>query len=135
MKESKNLSMKNKICYIDFDGTIQDNNYPEIGSLNENCSEVLWEFHNLGFTLILNTYRADLANGSLETAIQFINLHNLPITNYNKIKKEPNRFNPSDSEIFIDDEAINIPLRKSNKIYNKNVVCWLNVSKAVRDFL
>ena len=131
----KKTSLNFKICYIDFDGTIQDNNYPEIGSLNENCSEVLWELYNLGFTLILNTYRADLANGSLETAIEFINLHNLPITNYNKIKIEPNCFNPSDSKIFIDDEAINIPLKKSNKIYNKNVVCWLNVGKAVLDSL
>jgi hypothetical protein len=121
------------IFYIDFDGTIQDNGYPEIGSLNEDCSEVLWKLYNLGFTLILNTYRADLENGSLESALEFIKLHNLPIFNHNKIKIKPKRFNPTANEIFIDDEADNIPLKKSNKIYNKNVVCWLNVRKVLTD--
>lgn len=123
--------MKNVICYIDFDGTIQDNSYPEIGSLNENCFEVLWNLHKLGYNLILNSYRADLVNGSLESAIDFINRHNLPIFEYNTIKIKPKRFNPNEKEIFIDDESLDIPLIKSNKIYNKNVVCWLKVENAI----
>ncbi len=123
--------MKKIICFIDFDGTIQDNGYPEVGSLNENCSEILWKLHDLGFTLILNTYRANLENGSMENAIEFINQHNLPIIEYNKTKIKPKRFNPNEKEIFIDDESLDIPLMKSNKIYNKNVVCWLKVEEAI----
>ena len=57
--------MTDKIFYVDFDGTIQENGYPEIGLLNEFCFDVLWQLQNLGFKLILNTYRADLKNGSL----------------------------------------------------------------------
>ena len=35
-----------KICYIEFDCTVQENNYAGIGSLNYKRSEVLWELNN-----------------------------------------------------------------------------------------
>ncbi|MGO4819458.1 hypothetical protein [Flavobacterium sp. W22_SRS_FP1] len=125
--------MRDKIIYIDFDGTIQENGYPEIGNLNEFCSEMLWELHDLGVKLILNTYRADLENGSLEAAIEFIKIHNLPITCWNTNKIKPKPFNPLHKEIFIDDESESCPLKLSDRIYNKKVVCWVTIRKAIMD--
>ena len=127
--------MLGKTCYIDFDGTIQENGYPEIGFLNEFCFEVLWQLHDLGFKLILNTYRADLKNGSLEAAKDFIKINNLPITTCNTIKINPKIFNPIDKEIFIDDESDGCPLKLSDRIYNKKVVCWVTIQKIIIEIL
>lgn len=42
-----------KIIYIDFDGTIQENSYPEIGFLNKGVHDFLWNLHAKGFKLVL----------------------------------------------------------------------------------
>ena len=89
----------------------------EIGFLNEFCFDLLWQIHNLVFKLILNTYRVDLENGSLEAAIDFIQKNNLPITSWNTKKLKPKPFNPLHKEIFIDDESEGCPLNVLPKIY------------------
>ena len=103
----------------------------EIGFLNEFCFDLLWQLHNLGFKLILNTYRVDLENGSLEAAIDFIQKNNLPITSWNTKKLKPKPFNLLHKEIFIDDESEGCPLKLSDRIYNKKVVCWVTIQKKI----
>jgi len=115
--------MKKEIFHIDFDGTIQENNYPEIGFLNEGVSEFLWTLKNLGYELILNSYRANMNDNSLNDALNFIKVHNLPIYKYNLEKISPTDWKQLFFEnIFIDDECKGIPLKKSNRIFNKLIV-------------
>lgn len=63
-----------KICYLDFDRTIQELAYPEtdIQFLNGHCIEFIKLIKECGYKLVLNTYRSDLNDGSLEHALKFI---------------------------------------------------------------
>jgi len=112
-----------KIIYIDFDGTIQESYYPEIGFLNEGAYEFLWSLKGKGYQLILNSYRANINDESLHEALVFIKKYNLPIYDYNSEKIYPNEWNDYILENkFIDDECKGIPLRKSKRILNREVV-------------
>jgi len=112
-----------KKCFLDFDRTIQELAYPDtnINFLNENCIEFVKKVKEMGYKLVLNTYRADLKNGSLEQAIQsmasFIEFDEITS---NKIA--PHKFNLYSDQLFIDDEAMGIPLKKAQKILGAKVV-------------
>lgn len=56
------------IISIDFDGTIVEDNYPQIGPIKANVSEVINQLKQDGHYLILNTCRT---NGHLLEAINF----------------------------------------------------------------
>lgn len=45
------------IISIDFDGTIVNEIYPDIGQLKPNAKEVINKLHNEGHTIIINTCR------------------------------------------------------------------------------
>lgn len=112
-----------KTCYLDFDRTIQELAYPDtdINFLNENCIEFIKKVKEIGYKLVLNTYRADLKNGSLEQEIQsmasFIEFDEI---SSNKIA--PHKFDLSSDQLFIDDESMGIPLKNSQKILGAKVV-------------
>lgn len=112
-----------KTCYLDFDRTIQELAYPDtdINFLNENCIEFLEMIKELGYKIVLNTYRSDLKNGSLEQALQslesYIEFDEIAV---NKILPQP--FDLNNNILFIDDESERIPLKSSNKILGTKVV-------------
>jgi hypothetical protein len=112
-----------KTCYLDFDRTIQELSYPDtdINFLNENCIEFLEMIKELGYKIVLNTYRSDLKNGSLEQALQslesYIEFDEIEV---NKILPQP--FDLNNNILFIDDESERIPLKSSNKILGAKVV-------------
>ena len=112
-----------KTCYLDFDRTIQELAYPEtdINFLNENCIEFIERIKELGYKLVLNTYRSDLKNGSIEQALQsvesFIEFDEIAT---NKIT--PLKFDLSSDILFIDDEAVGIALKNSQRILGAKVV-------------
>jgi uncharacterized protein (TIGR02145 family) len=117
------FSLFMKTCYLDFDRTIQELSYPDtdINFLNENCIEFVERIKELGYKLVLNTYRSDLKNGSLEQALQSLE---------SSIKFDaiaPNKIAPlivdlSSDLLFIDDEAIGIPLKNAQRILGAKVV-------------
>ena len=78
-----------RIIYVDFDGTIQENSYPEIGFLNTGVYVFLWKLYDKGFKLVLNTYRIEINDDSFEFALQHIKEHNLPIFEYTERKIIP----------------------------------------------
>lgn len=117
--------------YLDFDGTVVDHEYPYIGEHNEGSFEVISKLQNAGHEIVLNTYRANCNDGTLEEALDYLN-------NSGKIQKitkvEPVKISPelwSDKikdEIFIDDEAENIPIVEKLAFYR--LVDW----KKIDDF-
>ena len=112
-----------KTCYLDFDRTIQELAYPDTDSnfLNENCIEFVEKVKKLGYKVVLNTYRSDLKNGSLEQALQSIESY-IEFDEIAPNKIAPLKFDLSSDQLFIDDEAKNIPVKLSSKILGAKVV-------------
>lgn len=76
--------MINKLLSIDFDGTIVENAYPEIGELRKNAKEVINRLFDEGFVILINTCRAGIYEGEVykflrenQIAFNYINC-NLP---------------------------------------------------------
>jgi hypothetical protein len=114
--------------YLDFDGTVVEHKYPEMGRCNFGCMEVIKKLQDAGHTIILNTYRADCNDGSLDKALSLLNDHSYhlfvdknnelglkPITECTESKITPWDWNWNRhlavNEIFIDDIAPGIPLK------------------------
>ncbi len=117
-----------KTCYLDFDLTIQELPYPEtdINFLNKNCIEFIERIKELGYKLVLNTYRADLNNGSLEQALQSIESY-IEFDEIAPNKITPLKFDLSSDILFIDDEAIGIALKNSQRILGAKVVDFTKI--------
>jgi uncharacterized protein (TIGR02145 family) len=117
-----------KTCFLDFDRTIQELGYPDtdINFLNENCIEFIKRIKELGYKVVLNTYRSDLKNGSLEQALQSMESYiEFDAIAPNKIV--PLIFDPSSDILFIDDEAIGIPLKNAQRILGAKVVDFAKI--------
>lgn len=128
--------------YLDFDGTVVENAYPEIGALNPGCLDVIRKLQRANHQIILNTYRADLINGTLELAIQFLNrkmLQELFNTKESaQIKFDPPRWNLDKfirhEIIFIDDRSEGIPLRDNIVRDTGQMVDWKLLDKKFKEF-
>ena len=103
--------------YLDFDGTVVEHAYPEIGALNPRSFAVIRQLQNAGHRIILNTYRADLADGSLQAALDFLNdIYNelLPITECTELKIQPPAWNwektIEEGILYIDDVCDGTPM-------------------------
>jgi|688.fasta_scaffold109638_3 hypothetical protein len=103
--------------YLDFDGTVVEHAYPELGVLNPRSFAVIRQLQNAGHRIILNTYRADLADGSLQAALNFLNDINnelLPITECTELKIQPPAWNwektLEEGILYIDDVCYGTPM-------------------------
>ncbi len=103
--------------YLDFDGTVVEHAYPEIGALNPRSFALIRKLQNAGHRIILNTYRADLADGSLQAAQDFLNDINnelLPITECTELKIQPPAWNwkktIEEGILYIDDVCDGTPM-------------------------
>lgn len=61
---------------LDFDGTVVEHKYPEMGVPVPHALRVVERLQKAGHKIVLSTYRANLNNGSLQQAIDYI--HNNP---------------------------------------------------------
>jgi hypothetical protein len=128
------------LIQLDFDGTVVEFNWPKIGLLNKGCIEVIEKLRNAGHEIILNTYRADLNDGTLEEAHSFLkeigifpNDKLIP-TNERKVKSPPWDLEKfiEDQFLFIDDDTENIPLRPCIGCHLL-MVDWLELDKQFRE--
>lgn len=117
--------------YLDFDGTVVEHAYPAIGSLNPRSLEVVRRLQDAGHTIILNTYRADLNDGSLEEAFQFFAEHGhilLPITSHTPQKMNPPAWNWEEtmrsSILYIDDICKGTPMIPNKSLLYGQMVDW-----------
>lgn len=133
---------------LDFDGTVVEHAYPEIGQANPGAADVIRKLQSAGHEIILNTYRADCANGSLGKAINYLNnqlwyfvhrdyrddesKHPLPITQHTtaKICAQPWEWDIMHltGEIHIDDCAHGIPLIPQVMQTPGNMVNWHKIN-------
>lgn len=139
------------IVYLDFDGTVVEHEYPKMGRCNYGCFEVIKKLQDSGHSIILNTYRADINDGTLQKALDYINHSsaflvkdrtqrgNLKLEEINMFlpeKEYPHRWNiegmKHTNKIFIDDLAKNIPLKKC-VMARGNMVDWDEVEKQLTE--
>ncbi|MFN5911090.1 MAG: hypothetical protein ACK45H_07140 [Bacteroidota bacterium] len=124
--------MANKYTfYLDFDGTVVEHAYPEIGAKNPGSIDVIRKLQHAGHTIILNTYRADLDPQSLEAAIHYLEQkeHGLePMHDVTPAKIHPPDWNwdafMSTGVIFIDDTCKGTPLRRNMALEYGFMVDW-----------
>ena len=57
---------------LDFDGTVVEHAYPEIGLPNPGAIEVILKLQKKGHKIILNTLRANFKNGSLPVSFSVL---------------------------------------------------------------
>ena len=128
------------LIQLDFDGTVVEFNWPKIGLLNEGSIEVIEKLRKAGHEIVLNTYRADLNDGTLEEAHSFLKeigifpTDKLIPTNERKVKSPPWDLEKfiEDQILFIDDDTENIPLRPCIDCHLL-MVDWLELDKQFRE--
>lgn len=118
--------------FLDFDGTVVEHQYPNMGRENFGCMEVIKKLQDAGHKIILNTYRADIMDGTLAKAIDYINLHHaVELSEF--IEVSPKKIHPPEWDLvkslregimFIDDQARNIPLKPTAIVENSRMVDW-----------
>lgn len=123
--------------YLDFDGTVVEHVYPEIGKYNKGCFEVVKKLQDAGHEIILNTYRADCDNGTLEESIKYIEENaEFTLDGVEQKKIQPYPWNWEyffkDDTIFLDDAAYDMPLKEPLDS-SFDIVDWSEVDKQLRE--
>ncbi len=83
--------MKNKenmLISVDFDGTIVDHSFPEIGEFLEGALETLKDLQEAGHILILNTCREDERRAYLTEAVDHMKKHGIEFASVNTNRPE-----------------------------------------------
>lgn len=136
------------IIYLDFDGTVVEHAYPKMGRCNFGCMEVIKKLQDAGHKIILNTYRANCKDGTLEQAVELINDKHWMLVKDRSLRDTfelkpldevlPNKIHPhpwdwdymkSTGIIWIDDIAGNIPLKPACMIERSLMVDWDELDK------
>lgn len=100
--------MKSKIIAVDFDGTIVEDKYPEIGKAKLFAFETLKQLQNDGYRLVLWTYRS---GKMLDEAVAFCQKNGIEFYGINN-SYEGENFDPQtqsrkiNADIFIDDRNL-----------------------------
>jgi hypothetical protein len=132
----KILVKKKMKIYLDFDGTVVEHYFPEIGAENPNALNVISRLQTAGHEIILNTYRADIDQQHVQEALDFI--HSLevlayPIEKFLPQKLEPRSFDLSQAkesnQLYIDDIAEGIPMRRNIVLEHGMMVDWVGLEK------
>jgi hypothetical protein len=117
--------------YLDFDGTVVEHAYPEIGAPNPGSLNVIRKLQTAGHTIILNTYRADIDLPSLEAAIAYLERveHELqPLHSIEPLKINPPAWNWENfmetRTIYIDDICSGTPLTPNRALPHGLMVDW-----------
>lgn len=102
--------------YLDFDGTVVEHAYPNMGEPNPLAIEIITKLKNAGHEIILNTYRANLNKKLLQDAVDYMNdkvFTDVGIK-YLDSKKNPSPLDFEQSSnhniLFIDDISPNTPM-------------------------
>ena len=120
--------------FLDFDGTVVEHYYPLIGSYNPGAKEVISKLQRAGHEIILNTYRVEIEDNSLQEAISYLNGLDLPqrIAKRTSKKVQPSPWNIEHAikagQLFIDDIAVGIPLIDT-PISGGKMVDWESIEK------
>lgn len=116
-----------KIVAVDFDGTIVDHRYPDIGAPVPGAIEWLTAFQRRGIRLILLTMRHDhpMVGPVLNDAIAYVESAGITLFGVNE---NPDQHWSMSRKVYahayIDDAAIGCPLRENPRMGGRPFVDW-----------
>ena len=138
------------IIAIDFDGTIVDHRFPDIGAEVPGAIAALREFQEAGARLILWTMRSDMVapnkrspeghsadRNYLTEAVEFCRARGVTFWGVNANPEQadwtgsPKQY----AHLYIDDAAFGCPLRDHPRMGSRPCVDWERVRPAVLDML
>lgn len=122
-----------KIC-VDFDGTIVDHRFPDIGKECPGAFRYLKQFQKEGAKLILFTMRS---NETLDEAVAFCRERGIEFygVNTDPTQKKWTASPKAYGELYIDDAAVGCPLRPSPRMDGRPQVNWDIVGPMVLETL
>jgi hypothetical protein len=117
------------IIAIDFDGTVVDHRYPEIGPPAPDAIETLHDLIKEGHQLILFTMRSAIPLGE---AIIWFGVHGIKLwgIQYNPTQHSWSQSNKCYAELYIDDAAFGCPLIRP-KGFKRPCVDWAKVREVL----
>lgn len=123
------------IIAVDFDGTIVEHEYPEVGAPVPGSIEWMKKFVEAGARLILWTMRHDSASAGpvLTHAVEYCRSQGVEFwgVNYNPTQHTWSCSFKAYANIYIDDAAACCPLRDSPRMGGRPMVDWDVVGPAV----
>lgn len=124
------------IIAVDFDGTIVDHRFPDIGAPVPGAFEWIKRFKELGATLILWTMRSDgqVHGNVLTEAVEFCRKHGVEFDYHNEHPQDWTTSNKAYAHQYIDDAAACCPLRENPRMGGRPYVDWDIVGPAVLDW-
>jgi hypothetical protein len=129
------MSREIYIIAVDFDGTIADHRYPDIGQEVPGAFRYLKEFQERGCKLVLWTMRSDCPeNGpTLTDAVEFCRQHGIEFfgVNHNPEQGDWTSSPKAYAHLYIDDAAFGCPLRENPRMGGRPFVDWSIVGPAV----
>ena len=124
---------------IDFDGTIVDHAFPDLGDPIPGAIEAIKEFKALGCTLILLTMRSDDSSygPTLTQAVEHLRALGVE---FHHVNDNPGQISWTssrkiDAHIYIDDLAAGCPLLPPSRVGGRPRVDWEKVREIVLDRL
>lgn len=125
---------------IDFDGTIVDHRFPDVGKPVPGAFSWMKEFQELGAKLILWTMRSDGAGDGLNTLSDSVMFCRKNGVEFYGINENPSQKTWSNSpkayaHVYIDDMAAGCPLKENPRSGGRPYVDWSIVGPQVRDLI
>lgn len=124
------------IIAIDFDGTIVEHQYPDIGAAAPGAFEWIPKFREAGATLILWTMRSDSNELPLLTdAVKFCRRNGVE---FDLVNQNPQRWTTSPkvyADIYIDDSALGCPCIELDDSGKRRVADWGQIGPLVLERL
>lgn len=122
---------KNMYIAIDFDGTIVEHEYPDIGGRNPGALETMRDLIAQGHKLILFTMRSGYP---LQDAVKYLKANGIELygINENPDQQSWTRSPKAYANLYIDDAALGCPLRDSLKGLDRQMVDWKEVEAMLR---
>lgn len=124
------------IIAIDFDGTLVDHRFPDIGDENPGAFRWLKEFQEAGARLILWTMRSDDrpdGTNPLREAVEFCRDRGVEFWGINENPEQrgwtgsPKQY----AHLYIDDAALGCPMRANPRMDGRPMVDWDRVGPEV----
>ncbi len=118
---------------IDFDGTIVEHKYPDIGNPVPGAIEWMKRWQSAGAKLILYTMRSDGSDGpTLTQAVEYCRRHGIEFygVNSNPTQAKWTQSPKAYAHVYVDDAAFGCPLRDAFST-DRPMVDWEVVGPAV----
>lgn len=132
--------MKVNLIAVDFDGTIVDHRFPDIGAESPGAFRWLKQWQEAGAKLILWTMRSDDRQGEgpengpvLSDAVEFCRKNGVEFwaVNSNPQQCSWTRSPKVYAHLYVDDAAFGVPLRENPRSGGRPMVDWDVVGPAV----